>query len=490
MRKLCEGAFLLIMSILSLAACQEYKIDSQQWNGTIETDAKEAYTVLGRNPSDIVFNISSSVPWRIKSNVQWCTATPAMSATGGLTAVVTVKMETNPTKKPRIAQLTLEVDGEEENKVITITQEEPSVLEIVKPEEMLPVDGGTVRFGVCSNKPWTATTTSQFLADMDKNSGEGNETSEVEYVTITVPHNDGARKAGTITVKTELDEVTFSITQDGAYMEVSENSLVFSETGEAKTIVVNANVTWEPKVPEEYKDFLTAEKMSDTELKIIIKNNIRFTKREGEIEINESNNHSSTLSVPIKFSQDIRFKLEGMFTVDEDGCAKLQSGGKIIAKYLIKTGTLIFKLKNINLTGNSSISFEGRDNKYNAQDSNYNGSYRCLLNPSGKTSQGLWCGGSIEYWGYTYANANNNWNYEFVNSITEVRMELAKKSDSSKMDIRLYLNGELKNTATDRSNLWDDGQKEGYELTVNTSNFANNTDSYVAVESIEYIPGE
>ena len=486
MKKLYENALSFIMCILVLTACQEYKIDSQIWGDTakVETDARDTYSVLGTQPSDIVFNISSNTPWSVKSNKEWCKPQPAMSATAGLIAMVTVEIDSNPTKQPRTAVLTIKAEGLED-KLITITQDAPSQFAIIKPSENAKVDGGEIRFGIRSNKPWTVTTTSMFLIDMDKTSGEGDETGEkVEYVTITVPANEGARRSGSITVKTELEERIFAIIQEGSFIDVSEQSLTFSESGETKevTVTTSTGITWDVEVPEEYNDFLTVQKRQDGNTVAITMNpNTGFMPREGEIIVKELNNPISAISVPIKFSQTICFTFNGIYNLD-NGWLHTQGSPNatvIHSNYFIKKGKLIFKFKEIHIEGGACIDLEGREVPWS---NNTNANFKFSMEPA-KTSSGLKAGGSIGG-----GSVTGKFTYNIVNSIKEVVMELIPATPSGKLTLVLFLNGKEEGRIENLNDIWQSDPDRKLELNVKVWNFHTNAEAYFDIESIKYIP--
>ena len=104
---------------------------------------------------------------------------------------------------------------------------------VIRPTDIVPTEGGMVSFNIISNKPWEIITTTQFLENIDKTSGTGNENGEKENITITVPQNTGAIRSAEITVKTAFQEETFTITQDGIVIETkNEEDAVNTMSGE------------------------------------------------------------------------------------------------------------------------------------------------------------------------------------------------------------------------------------------------------------------
>lgn len=249
MKKLYNNTLLqliLALCTFSFVACQEFDIDSQPEGPlNIQIDALEAYTALATSPSNIVFNISSNTPWTIESNQQWCKPTPTMSAASSLVSEIVVTLENNVGKQMRTAQLFIKAEGIEGTKVVTIEQASKEDLVVIRPTDIVPTEGGMVSFNIISNKPWEIITTTQFLENIDKTSGTGNENGEKENITITVPQNTGAIRSAEITVKTAFQEETFTITQDGIVIETkNEEDAVNTMSGEGgeKTIEINSLV--------------------------------------------------------------------------------------------------------------------------------------------------------------------------------------------------------------------------------------------------------
>ena len=462
------------LCIVGTTACQEFDIDSQQWDGALkmEIDARDSYTALGTSPADIVFNISSNTPWSITSSEQWCKPTPAMSASSALTATVTVAMESNRSLESRTATLTIKGEGIEEERVITITQEAKNELEVVYDNQMAPVSGGEVTFGVISNKAWRVSTTAQFLMGMEPKSGEGRNDSSPEYVTVTLSANTGARRTGTVTIKTELNEFAFTITQDGVYLEVAENNLVIPEAGEEKVIAVNANVEWKAEVPEEYVDYITAEKLSASELKIAVKGNGTFAARTGEVKlIGEDSSLGLETKITISQTGNTGFTLAAGTTLDENGYAVVRKGDRnsITSKFKTTTGHITFEFADINMTGQANLRF----NMYASTNNQYN----YFLFPGDPTKTGLVTAGG---WGYQFTQ--HKMTAEQANAIR--KLEFFVEENTSMIDIRVLVDGHEVGTVS-KPNVWEDGQDNGkMNIYVQQTGFTD-TD-YCIIKSISY----
>lgn len=350
----------LALYTFSFTACQQFDIDSQPEGPlNIQIDALDTYSVLATSPSNVVFNISSNTPWSITTDQQWCKPSPAMSAASSLVSEIVVTIENNPEKKARTATLTIKAENIKEEKVITITQASKEELQIIYFDEPIASAGGTVSFDIVSNKSWEITPSSQFLSVLDKMKGAGNENGEKETVTITVPANSGAKRSGTITVKTIFEEKNFTITQEGITIEPEnqeDKNNLLNGMGEEKNIKINSNVEWKVEVPEEFRNWLSAEADGDN-LKLTAKYNNLFTERTGHVLLRPKQNIAGFENIPITVSQPRNIKLYANSTesIDpETGYATIHSNSNGFSKYVsnftFKKGRLIWTFDNINVT--------------------------------------------------------------------------------------------------------------------------------------------
>ena len=221
----------------------------------------------------IVFNVSSNTPWEITSDQQWCTVTPSMSAASSLVSEIVVTCEPNNTDKQRVATLTISAKDIEKTTTVKLTQVSKENLVVIPYDEVVPTEGGEISFKLISNKPWTITPSTMFVENIDKTSGEGNETGEPEVITVTIPENVGAVRKGTITVKTEFEDFSFEITQDGVIIEPEEptetGTIDFASGTFEKVIKIRSNQEWDVEVPDVIcKLDFSREIVSQNELKI------------------------------------------------------------------------------------------------------------------------------------------------------------------------------------------------------------------------------
>ena len=356
MKKLYSNTLMqliLALCTFSFVACQEFDIDSQPEGPlNIQIDALESYTALATSPSNVVFNISSNTPWTIESDQQWCKPTPSMSAASSLVSEIVVTMENNTGKKARTAKLTIKAEGVEGTKVVTIEQASKEDLVVVPYDELVPTEGGSITFTIASNKAWEIIPSTAFLSNIDKTSGTGNEDAIAETVTVTLPANAGAKRAGTLTVKTEFEEYTFTITQNGVIIELEEDpesttiSMPGTGSGMEKTVLIRANKEWKVEVPKEYQSWLKAEALSETELKVTTTttNNL-MVNRVGHIIMKTKEVIDGFDGITFDISQGTAFWKEGgadNYVVDEETGYMTLYGSGIVTNYLFKKGRLAF----------------------------------------------------------------------------------------------------------------------------------------------------
>ena len=370
MKKLYNNTLMqliLALCTFSFVACQEFDIDSQPEGPlNIQIDALEAYTALATSPSNIVFNISSNTPWTIESNQQWCKPTPTMSAASSLVSEIVVTLENNVGKQMRTAQLFIKAEGIEGTKVVTIEQASKEDLVVIRPTDIVPTEGGMVSFNIISNKPWEIITTTQFLENIDKTSGTGNENGEKENITITVPQNTGAIRSAEITVKTAFQEETFTITQDGIVIETkNEEDAVNTMSGEGgeKTIEINSSVEWKIEIPTEYKEWLSAE-ADGNRLKLSTTFNNLFVPRTGHILLYPKMNVPGFEGVPIEVTQPRNMSLNrGEETVDPvTGYTTIQSKGaaRFVSNFGFRKGKVAWEFDKVDIPdSNGAIELNG-----------------------------------------------------------------------------------------------------------------------------------
>lgn len=491
MKKLYDNKLMhLILALFafSFIGCQEFEIDSQEKSPlSIEVDALESYTALAISPSNIVFNISSNTPWQVSSSEQWCKVSPAMSAASSLVSEIVVELEPNETAKQRVAILTIEADDIETSKTITITQVAKENLVVIPYDGIVPSGGEEISFNIVSNKPWKIIPSTQFLENIDKTSGEGNESGEKETIKIDISENPTARREGTITVKTEFDEVTFTITQDGVVIEQEEPSetgtIDFAHSETEKIVKIRSNKAWKVTVPNEYSDWITAEALNDSELKITVKESNRLVTRSGNVLLSTVDIIPGFEDVSFEITQKPMFWFSGNadnYVEDEEtGNLKvIGSGSNIASHYTFKKGSLAIEFEELNLTGSARLVFN-------------------MWPPAGNTNFHFWlrsdapaqftCGGS----GFAWQQLKFPFTTEEVNAIRKIEFFVEDDPDNDgKIRIRLAIDGVDKGVLSNKTDPYvtDPSRNPGQVLNIQPTSLEEG--NYFVVKSITHIPAE
>lgn len=442
-------ALLLGIYITGITSCQELNIDSQPEGPVkITVDAQPEYNVLATSPHPLVFNISSNTPWKITSDKDWCIPSPASSDAGGLLAEITVALESNETAEARTATLTISADGIESNQTIIIKQPSKEELQVIKYDKTVPSGGTTISFTIVSNKEWKIIPSTQFLANIDKTSGPGNESGTPEQISITIPANTGIRRTGEITVKTAFEEVTFPIVQDGYIIELEEPTedgvIKFAGTIEEQTLKIRSNTEWKVKVPDEYKNWITAEAIDNENLKISVKGNNLFMPRTGQVMLSTKALIPGFEDIPLKISQGIQYSLPTKYELNEtDGSVKISGqGNNISSNYVFKKGHLTFEFAEIHLT--SEVSSLMYFNMYTADDS-ANDNWGCDLLFHATENEPYWSplfkvGGNILGW--TPPVNKDPFPLNEINAIRKVELFSEDDPDNAgKIRLRLVIDG-------------------------------------------------
>lgn len=492
MKKLYNNTLLQLIFALcafSFTACQEFDIDSQPEGPlNIRIDAQDAYTVTATSPSNVVFNISSNTPWTISSDRQWCKATPAMSASSSLVSEIVVTTEPNTGKQSRTATLTIKAEGIEEARVITITQASKENLVVIPYDGMVPTEGGKISFNIISNKPWEIIPSTQFLENIDKASGQGNESGEKESISITLPENPGARRSGTLTVKTDYEEFTFTVHQDGVVIEQEEPSesgtIDFGWNESEKVVKVRANKAWKVKVPEEFAAWMRAEALNESELKISVKPSNRLVTRKAHVLLSTVDIIPGFEGVSFGITQRPQFWFSAAgenYTVDEQtGNVKMKAvvNNNIVSNYAFRKGRLSFEFAEMNLTGKSRLVFNMWPNKGNTN-------FHFWLRSDAPCQ--YTCGGS----GFAWQQKTFKLTAEQVNAIRKIDFYVENDLDNAgKLRLRLVIDGTEMAVLGNKSNCYEEDPDNNPGQMVNLQITVAEPDDYYVIKSITHEPAE
>lgn len=472
----------LALYTFNFTACQQFDIDSQpEAPLNIQIDALDAYDVLATSPSNVVFNISSNTPWSITSDQQWCKPSPAMSAASSLVSEIVVTIENNLDKKSRTATLTIKAENIEKEKVITITQASKEELQIIPYGDIIRTEGETITFDIISNKPWRIIPSAQFISNIDKISGEGNNNGDKETVSIIIPENPGAKRYADVIIRTDYEEKSFTITQDGLSIEpVNPEEKTNEMDGICeKTIEISSNIEWKVNVPDEFKEWLSAEADGNNlKLKTTAINNL-FIPRTGHVLLYPKQNISGFEGVPIEISQQSQFTFTtgGTYSIDETtGYAKVMKCN-IASKYLVSKGHLTFEFDEINLSAASKLSFYMRPLPDKANTNFYfqlQSSAECIFQSGGT--------------GLAWAQKKFALTTEEINAIRKIEFYIEDDPNNiGKLRLRLLIDSVEKAIIENRNNGFQTDPEDNPGLTINIE-VAPEANDYYVIKSVTHEP--
>ena len=210
-----------------MAACQQYKIDTQMTpekaaaSIKMVCDALGSYTVQAINPDNITFNVSSNTPWTItrSSGADWCTVTPSSSAMSALISDVVVAFDNNTTGADRSATLTLRGDNIANAVTITILQSRQGRLYVTPIAQNYSAAGGPLTFTVNTNVDWSVRTDVSWLS-FNRENGTPDPDGRTMTIIATAAANEGIARTATVTVEAGDEEESFEVTQNGFIFEI------------------------------------------------------------------------------------------------------------------------------------------------------------------------------------------------------------------------------------------------------------------------------
>ena len=156
--------------------------------------------------------------------------------------------------------------------------------------------GGTIEVNFSSTKSWTASS-GQSWCRVSPTSGQGGNA----QLTITVDENTTTdERNASVTIKSESASTNITINQKQKdALTVTSQKVEINALGGEAIVQVKANVTYTCEIESQAKDWISigsSRAMADSEIKLIIKENEDFEKREGKITI-RSGELSETVTV-------------------------------------------------------------------------------------------------------------------------------------------------------------------------------------------------
>lgn len=317
--------------LLSFAACQEFKVDTQMTpekeaaSLRLESDALESYTISATNPQPISFKVASNTPWTISrsDNAEWLAVDPASSSVSSLNVDITVNAVENTTYEDRSVTLTISAEKVETTYSITITQNKLGKLYVQPVTENFASAGATLPFTIETNVAWEARSSEQWLT-LSENSGVGD--GSVLTLQATADENTSIVRKATVTVVAGEDTESFEVTQKGLSLDILPVAEpVIDRRGGEILLDVDASIEW--KV-ESSNDWFTAEATEDGQIKVTAPWNNAFAPKTTTITLLPTSSKYGDIKSEIELSQPINFKFEGNCEVLEDGSVKISCGAK------------------------------------------------------------------------------------------------------------------------------------------------------------------
>ena len=250
-----------LSAILALAACQQFKIDTQMTpekaaaNIRLVCDAVDAYTFPAQNPGTETFNISSNTPWTItrSSGADWCSVTPSSSASSSLISDVVISVKPNTDDTDRSCTLT--VKGDNVNKVYTITvvQARNGKLYVTPIPQDYAACGGPLSFTFLTNQPWEVRSDVSWIS-FNRQNGEPDPEGRSITIIATAEPSTVLERVATITVTAGDDEESFDVSQLGT-LTVAELSDAFPGAGGSQSFKLRTDLPWSVECDKTWLSF-------------------------------------------------------------------------------------------------------------------------------------------------------------------------------------------------------------------------------------------
>ena len=318
--------------LISFAACQELKIDTQMTpekeaaSIRMESDVLEAYTISATNPQPVSFKVASNTPWTItrSDNAEWLAVTPASSSISGLNVDVTITAVENTTYEDRSVTLTLVGEKTEKTYSVTITQNKLGKLYVQPVSENFASTGGSLPFTIETNVAWEARSSEQWLT-LSENSGVGD--GSVITLEATATENVSIVRKAIVTVVAGEDTETFEVTQKGISLDILpvDNPEVARDGNGELILDVDASIDWKVESSEEW---LTAVKTDDGKVKVTATFNNKFAPRKATVTLLPVSSAYGDIKSELEITQAVNFNFSGNYEILEDGSVKLMCGAK------------------------------------------------------------------------------------------------------------------------------------------------------------------
>lgn len=252
-----------------------------------------------------------------------------------------------------------------------------------------------------------------------------------------------------------------------------------------KTLTVESNVEWKAVIPDDYKEWLSAEREGNN-LKIKVTQNNRLSDRKGVLTLTTVEPVAGYEGVNVSVLQPIVFNIQvANSEVDEStGNVKLPlANGKLATSYFkFAKGRLIVEFEEINASESAQFGF----NFYGEASLNANFSF--YLDPDGTTYNYMFRIGGSFAWNDTIKKSPSNYlPWSDIKKIEFICQD--DPLNAGKLDVSILINGELYGNHPKRTDVFANGGDPKIYFHLQCKGTPNEGD-YCIVKSITYIPVE
>ncbi len=383
--KLFSGAVRLVtLSLLAVVSnsCMEAKIDTQaDVEDQILIDALSSYEVTASSPEVISFNISSTTPWFIQSDQQWCSVSPSMSASSSLIASVEVTLNEYYDFDSRVATLTISADDITPDFTIEITQSGIVVFNVTEIDDLFDVMGEEKEFIIYSSNSWKIYSDKTWLT-FDTEGEDGSDDAVVVKATTTA--NSSVARSAEVSITNGIETKSFTVNQEGIKLNMSSDddsglSPIYDAAGETRIYNIDSTYDdWELLCDD---STVVITRLSDTQVSVTVPANylfisdyklFDFTLTAGGGTIEASANLSISQSSNIDLSA-----LSGQYSIDDNGSLVISQtsttgNARFLTKNKLGLGVFTWKMSNISLSSGTYIKLQAWQADYPSSGSSVN----------------------------------------------------------------------------------------------------------------------
>lgn len=225
---------------------------------------------------DVSFNITSNTNWTLSDYPSWLT----LSKTNGKgNQEIKATASENPNVTERSGSIILGIEGKDENKTISVTQQGKS-FDLSPTSLTFSSVEGTKTVTITTDGTWNASTEETWIT-LSPTESTGNSTLKVS-VSENMSVNE---RSGTIFVKIGDKTTTISVAQGSKSFGIAPTSLSFADKSGSKTIAIETNGTWEAHSTETWISLSPSSGSGNSDLIVTVSENETDNMRNGTVTI-------------------------------------------------------------------------------------------------------------------------------------------------------------------------------------------------------------